>query len=161
AFTLTVTGTNYNASSIVRWKASNRTTTFISSTQLQAAIPASDIAATGTAAVTVFNPTPGGGTSGSVTFTITARNPIPTLSSTSPSNATAGGAAFTLTVTGTNFNTSSVVRWNGNARSTTFGSTTQLTAQITAADIVAAGTVPVTVFNPTPGGGASTAQTFT
>src|SRR5206468_12267326 len=71
AFTLTVTGTNFVASSVVRWNASNRTTTFVSSTQLQAQILASDIAATGTAAVTVFNPTPGGGTSSSVTFTIT------------------------------------------------------------------------------------------
>jgi len=161
AFTLTVTGSNYNASSVVRWKGSNRTTTFISSTQLQAAIPASDITATGTAAVTVFNPTPGGGTSGSVTFTITATNPVPALSSISPTSAGAGGAAFTLTATGTNFAITSVVRWNGSNRTTTFVSHTQLTAQISAADIATAGTVPVTVFTPTPGGGTSAASTFT
>src|SRR5262249_18315506 len=153
AFTLTVTGTNYNGSSVVRWSGSNRTTTFISSTQLQAAIPASDTAATGTAAVTVFNPTPGGGTSSSVTFTITTTNPVPTLSSISPPSATAGGAAFTVNATGTNFAITSVIRWNGSNRTTTFVSSTQLTAQIPAADIAGAGTVPVTVFNPTPGGG--------
>ncbi|PYV11735.1 MAG: hypothetical protein DMG07_18565, partial [Acidobacteria bacterium] len=160
AFTLTVTGTNYLASSVVRWKGSNRTTTFVSSTQLQAQILASDIAATGTAAVTVFNPTPGGGTSSSVTFTITATNPVPTLTSISPSSALAGGAAFTLTTTGTNFAITSVVRWNGSDRTTTYVSSTQLQAQVTAADIATAGTSPVTVFNPTPGGGTSGASTF-
>src|SRR5207249_1468544 len=41
--------------------------------QLQAAISASDIAAQGTASVTVFNPTPGGGTSNTRTFTISGK----------------------------------------------------------------------------------------
>src|SRR5439155_83383 len=159
AFTLTVTGTNYLASSVVRWKGSDRTTTFVSTTQLQAQILASDITATGTASVTVFSPTPGGGPSGASTFTI--NNPVPTLSSISPPSALAGSAAFTLTATGTNFNSSSVVRWNGAIRTTTFLSSTQPQAQILANDIATAGTAPVTVFNPTPGGGPSGAQTFT
>ncbi len=42
----------------------------MSATQLQAAIPASDIAGVGSAQVTVFNPAPGGGTSNAQTFTI-------------------------------------------------------------------------------------------
>src|SRR5207247_8952520 len=95
------------------------------------------------------------------TQTFIINNPAPTLSTIAPSSAMAGGPAFTLTVTGTNFNSSSIVRWNGNARTTTFGSSTQLTAQILAGDIATAGTAPVTVLNPTPGGGASSAQTFT
>src|SRR5207245_950531 len=161
AFTLTATGTNFIASSVVRWNGSNRTTTFVSSTTLQAQILATDIAATGTASVTVFNPTPGGGTSSATTFTTTATNPAPTLSSISPTNAVAGTAAFTLTATGTNFAITSVVRWNGTNRTTTFVSSTQLQAQITAADIATAGTAPVTVFSPTPGGGTSAARTFT
>ena len=103
AFTLTVTGTNFINGSTVRWNGANRTTTFVSSTSLTAAITAADIATAGTAPVTVFNPTPGGGTSGALTFTINAANPVPTLTSLSPSSATAGGSAFTLTLTGTNF----------------------------------------------------------
>ena len=63
-FTLTVNGTNYVSGSVVRWNGGARTTTFVSGTQLQAAIPASDVATAGTASVTVFSPTPGGGTSG-------------------------------------------------------------------------------------------------
>jgi hypothetical protein len=46
----------------------NRTTTFVSSTQLTAAIPAANIASAGTAQVKVFNPTPGGGASNAQTF---------------------------------------------------------------------------------------------
>jgi len=88
-------------------------------------------------------------------------NPVPTTTSISPSSATAGGLAFPLTVNGTNFVSGSVVRWNGSDRTTTFVSATQLTAAITAADIATAGTANVTVFNPTPGGGTSNAQTFT
>jgi YD repeat-containing protein len=64
-------------------------------------------------------------------------------------------------VTGTNFISSSVVRWNGGDRTTTFVSGTELQAQIAAADIAAAGTASVTVVNPAPGGGASNAGTFT
>ncbi|MER3465584.1 MAG: hypothetical protein C4329_15405, partial [Chitinophagaceae bacterium] len=43
AFTLTVNGTNFTNASTVRWNGSNRTTTFVSATQLTAAITAADI----------------------------------------------------------------------------------------------------------------------
>ena len=158
AFTLTVTGTNFVSGSKVQWNGANRTTTYVSSTQLTAAILATDIATAGTAPVTVANPTPGGGTSGSKTFTI--NNPMPTTTSLSPSSNNPGGTAFTLTVTGTNFVKGSIVKWNGAARTTTYASSTQLTAAITATDVAKDGTFPVTVFNPTPGGGTSNTQTF-
>ncbi|HMZ22166.1 MAG TPA: hypothetical protein PLD20_29815, partial [Blastocatellia bacterium] len=161
AFTLTVNGSNFINSSTVRWNGNARTTTFVSATQLTASIPASDIASAGTASVTVFNPTPGGGTSNAVTFTINAAAPAPTTTAINPSSGVAGGAAFTLTVSGTNFTNASTVQWNGNARTTTFVSATQLTAAIPASDIATAGTAGVTVVTPAPGGGTSNAQTFT
>lgn len=162
AFTLTVTGTNFVAGSVIRWNGANRTTTFVSSTSLTAAITATDVQAAGTAAVTVFNPAPGGGLSGSLSFAIqAASNPVPTLTALSPSSRSAGSGAFTLTVTGTNFVSGSTVRWNGSNRTTTFVSSTSLTAAITATDVQSAGTAAVTVFNPTPGGGTSGEQTFT
>ncbi len=100
--------------------------------------------------------------SAAVQYTINAaNNPLPTTASLSPSSATAGGAGFTLTVTGSNFINGSTVQWNGASRTTTYVSSTQLTAAILAADIVSAGTATVTVFNPAPGGGTSNAQTFT
>ncbi len=158
-FTITCTGTNFVAGSIVRWNSSDRVTTFGSSTSITAAITAADIATAGTATVTVFNPTPGGGTSSGLTFTI--NNPAPTLTLISPNNAIAGGAGFTITCTGTDFNSQSKVRWNGSDRVTTFVNSTSITAAITAADIATAGTATVIVFNPTPGGGTSAGLTFT
>jgi uncharacterized protein (TIGR03437 family) len=87
-------------------------------------------------------------------------NPVPTLTSLSPASAATGGPAFTLTANGTNFISGSVVRWNGSNRATTFVSSTQLTAAIPNSDIAAAGSASVTVFNPSPDGGTSTALNF-
>jgi YVTN family beta-propeller protein len=71
AFTLTINGTNFVAASTVNFGGSAPATTFVNSTQLTAAIPAASIASTGTMAVTVSNPAPGGGTSKAINFTIT------------------------------------------------------------------------------------------
>ena len=58
--------------SVVRWNGSDRPTTSDGTANaLIAQISASDIAAAGTAVVTVFNPAPGGGSSNALTFTIT------------------------------------------------------------------------------------------
>ncbi|MFN8506419.1 MAG: hypothetical protein U0547_02480 [Dehalococcoidia bacterium] len=158
-FTLTVNGTGFVNGSKVRWNGNDRTTFFTSATQLTATIDAADVANAGTAAVTVFNLAPGGGTSPASTFTIT--NAAPGTPSLSPNNVVAGSAAFTLTVDGTGFTSASKVRWNGQDRPTVFESATRLTADITAADISAAGTANVVVFTPAPGGGTSPAAVFT
>ena len=47
-FTLTVNGTNFVNGSVVKWNGTDRTTTFVSATQLTAAISKVDIAAAGT-----------------------------------------------------------------------------------------------------------------
>jgi len=72
-----------------------------------------------------------------------------------------GGAAFTLTVNGTNFETKSVVNFNGQPQATTFVSTTQLLAAIPASDVSVVGNMNVTVTNPAPGGGTSAVSRFT
>jgi DNA-binding beta-propeller fold protein YncE len=164
AFTLTINGTNFVAASMVNFGGTPRTTTFVSATQLAAAIPAAAIASAGPATVTVTNPAPGGGTSNAVNFTIASgTNPIPSINSLVPSCAPVGEHAFTLSVSGSDFAASSVVRWNGSDRPTAVGSTngTLLTAQIPAGDIAASGTAAVTVFTPAPGGGSSNTSTFT
>jgi hypothetical protein len=158
-FTLAVTGKNFVSTSVVKWAGSARATTFVSATELTAAILATDIAKGGTFAVTVNSPAPGGGTSGASNFVVD--NPVPTLISISPSSATHGGAAFTLTATGTNFVVGSVIEWKGVKLATTHVSSTTLTATVPSTDIKTAGTASVTVVNLTPGGGTSAAQTFT
>jgi len=70
AFTLTVNGANLVSGCTVEWNGKGRATTFVNSGQVTAKIQAADIASAGSAAVTVKNPAPGGGTSNSLTFTI-------------------------------------------------------------------------------------------
>jgi hypothetical protein len=160
AFTLTVNGSNFFTGSTVKFNGNDRGTSFVNDTQVTAQITAADIESAGTFHITVFNPAPGGGLSNSVDFTVEQPNPVPSVSTLTPASATTGDAAFTLTVNGSNFIDGSVVRWNGSARTTSFISSTQLTSQITAADIQAAGTNQVTVFNPEPVGGESNAVNF-
>src|SRR5207245_2933672 len=126
----------------------NRTTTFVSATRLQASIPASDLATVGTAQVTVVTPSPGAGTSSPLPFTI--KNPVPVLLALTPSSATGGGAGVPLILGGQSFVASSVVRWNGGDRPTTFVSATELHASLASTDLTSTGTALVTVFTPGP-----------
>ena len=68
-FVLTVYGSNFVSGATVGWNSTTITPTFIGSTQLQAAIPLTDIATAGVASVSVTNPA-GGGTSNSLTFDV-------------------------------------------------------------------------------------------
>jgi hypothetical protein len=76
-FVLTVNGTNFVDTSVIRWNGSDQTTAAVSATQLTATISAADIATAGTAQVTVFNLEPGGGVSNALLFTIIQPNRAP------------------------------------------------------------------------------------
>jgi hypothetical protein len=158
ALTLTIDGAGFVVGSVVQLNGSARPTTFVSNARLTANVAAADIASAGASQVTVVNPAPGGGVSDAVTLTV--NNPAPAISSLSPASAFAGGAGLTLTVNGAGFNNSSVVRLSNSDRATTFVSPTQLTAAVTQADLAAPSDFAVTVFNPSPGGGASNVKTF-
>jgi hypothetical protein len=62
-FVLTVNGTGFVSSSVVKWNGRRLATHFASSSRLTAIVPSAAIARAGTASVTVVNPGPGGGTS--------------------------------------------------------------------------------------------------
>ncbi|MBZ5658861.1 MAG: hypothetical protein LAO08_00500 [Acidobacteriia bacterium] len=152
ALTLILAGNNILPCSVAQWvSVSNATTplatTYIPGTaggaaSLSVTLPSSDFVAAGTAQVEVVNPAPGGGASGGSAFTI---SPPAIASVTASSTASCTLTGLTLTVNGTNFVNGSVVNWNGSPRVTTFGSATQLTAQLTSADTAFQGTLPVTV----------------
>ncbi|HTC61815.1 MAG TPA: FG-GAP-like repeat-containing protein [Candidatus Saccharimonadales bacterium] len=72
AYTLTVTGTGFVSGSVVDWNGSPLATTFVSGSKLTATVPAADTSAPGTAAISVINPAPGGGTSNQQTFEVTS-----------------------------------------------------------------------------------------
>ena len=166
--TLLVNGSGFVSGSTVTFANTPLVTTFVNAAQLSAALTTANLATPGNFPVGVTSPGPTSGTaagnnlSNFALFTVgPANNPVPTITQLSPASAAAGGAGFTLAVTGTNFLSSSQVNWNSSARTTSFVSATQLTAQIAPADIAFAGTAKVTVFNPTPGGGISNSQLFT
>jgi hypothetical protein len=69
---LGITGANFNAGSTVLLNGSSRQTTFLSTTQLVAAIPAGDLAAAGWDQLEVVNPAPGGGPSNAIAFQVTS-----------------------------------------------------------------------------------------
>jgi|SRR5579871_1641744 len=69
-FQLSIAGSNFVSGAVAQWNGANRATTFVNSGEVIATILATDIAAAGTANVTVKNPSPGGGTSNTLTFTI-------------------------------------------------------------------------------------------
>jgi hypothetical protein len=156
---LNVYGSHFISGSIVRWNGSNRVTTYVNSGQLTAAITTADLATASINNVTVFNPTPGGGTSVSKVFTV--KNDLPLITGLYPLSKLHGRPGFTLNVYGKKFGTGAKVRWNGSNRPTTFVSSNLLKATIYAADIASAGTANVTVFNPAPFGGVSNKFIFT
>jgi peptidoglycan/xylan/chitin deacetylase (PgdA/CDA1 family) len=149
AFTLQVTGVNFVSGSTVRWNGSGRTTTYISATQLQAAISASDIATQGVASVTVSNPD--GTVSGALSFQIngiqissiavsptsvrggTTSQGTVTLSAAAPSS----GATVTLSSSNAAAPVPSSVTVNAGNTSTTFTITTMAVSASTSATITA------------------------
>ena len=139
-FTLTVTGTNFAASSAVNWGATPLATTYGSSTSLTATVTSTQLASAGLQNVTVQDTY---GVSSASTFSVNA----PMIGSLSPAAAMAGGAAFTLTVTGTNYLAGSTVLWGATPLATTYGSATSLTAAVTGTQLASAGPQSVTVQN--------------
>jgi len=146
-FTLVVNGTLFAPGMVVRWKGQDRPTTFVSSSELRASIPASDIAVGGTAIISVA--TAGCRTSRSLAFTIVGP---PVISSITPDSVCPGSPAFALSVRGANFQSStfaaaSLVRWNGTSLPTTFISDTELRASVSADLVASPGTAEITVSN--------------
>ena len=156
AFTLTINGTNFTSTSTSSWGATALATNYISAAQLTAAVPASLIASAAAISVTVSNVN---GSSAGATFTI---NPLPpTITSLGSTSTVATGATFTLTINGTNFLPGAgvtVVRWSNTALTTTYVSSTQLTAVVPASLIANPVTASISVVT---AGGTSSGVSFT
>src|SRR6202007_1103347 len=151
-FTIAANGTGFVNGAFILWNTTPLTTTFVSSVQLTAPVPASLLTAPGTVQVAIdipgsavsptSNPNNGNVTtttevSNIVIFTVTPKPGTPpaitSLSASTTSQASTPYCSpngFTLTVTGTNFTSDLVVNWNGSPRATTLLSATQLTASI-------------------------------
>lgn len=87
-------------------------------------------------------------------------NPIPSITSLSPTEQAAGSASQSLTVNGSGFLSNSTVTYNGVAHTATFSNASTLQIALASNDLATAGSFPVVVSNPTPGGGNSGPVSF-
>jgi len=185
-FTITVTAAGANgflANTVVQWNSaslpacsgttgSKGCSTYVDTTTIQASVPYSLVAKSGTAYVNTLTPQSGSGKNGlsnSLTFIIYGGpNPFPTITSISPTSTAVCTATncqgVTVTVNGTNFlptsqNGGSSVTITGpvatkgveTAITVTSTTSTQLKATIPASMLAAADTVQVNVINPPSG----------
>lgn len=110
--TLTLTGTNFNSSSVVNWTVGTTvtplSTTLVSSTSLTAVVPTSLYTSAGSSKLSVANGGTGGGSSASLNFTIVAQLAIGTTSLpagtlgvayTATLSATGGTSPYTWSIT--------------------------------------------------------------
>jgi len=158
-FTVYVSGASFSANSVAQWNGTNRQTIYISSSSLSFPLTAADLANIGTANVTVFTPAPGGGSSAALAFTI-AGNPVPSISSLSPAATVVGSPSAFVSIYGFGFLPSSVVQVNGASLPSSYVSSQLLTMTIPSTDLQNAGSLAVSVTNPSPGGGSSTPANF-
>jgi len=146
---VTVSGTRFQSGDTVYWTFNSATTalssSFTNASTMTATVPASLLAAAGTAQIQVVNSA--GLYSGPAPFTITGA----IVTGLAPSYATAGGKAFTLTVNGSGFVKGAQIRWNSTPLSTTFSSASKLTGAVTQAMIANPASVMITVVDGTKG----------
>jgi len=141
-FTLTVNGSGFAAGAVVQWNGVALTTAFVSGQQLKATVPASLIAAQGSAQVSVVVD---GAISNAAPFNITGASP--TIGSLYPSVALAGAGQFTLVIDGVNFGSSPKINWGGSQLAPATASAEQITVTIPANLVTAAGSVSVSVLS--------------
>ncbi|MBV9762804.1 MAG: IPT/TIG domain-containing protein [Acidobacteriaceae bacterium] len=142
AFTMTINGAGFASGAEVEWNGNGLTTSFFSSTQITAAVPANLIAASGDINITVISDDH---VSPPATFQVVSG---PAIGSLSPSVMQAGmspTAEFPLTVNGSGFEAGSVVKWNGADLETTYSNPTKLIAYVPAHLIATHGRASLTV----------------
>src|SRR5262249_10606749 len=150
----TISGTNLNGATAVTFSGSGVTATIGTggtSTSLPVTVTIAAGAPTDTRTLTVTSL----GTSPPFTgFTVTNTAAVPvindltaTLPGLSQSLVPLFGGGFALTVSGQNFDPGTQLRWGGTPLSTTFGSTTQLTAIVPTALLTMPGPVQVTAVS--------------
>jgi hypothetical protein len=77
-------------------------------------------------------------------------NPVPVLTSLTPNGATEGSSTVPVVLAGSSFLTTSVVQVNGRNVTTTYDSASQLETSLATTLLESAGTITITVVNPTP-----------
>jgi hypothetical protein len=152
-----VRGENFTENSVVRFAGVERTTTFVSATELHAIFLISDLENVGHYNITVYN-FGSGGVSNAVDFQIIYGTPE--ISDMTPDLRKVRDAGFIISISGVRFAPSATVFFDDIPLLTTFVSSAQIRAEIPDALIDVPKTYLVSVKNPAPGGGSSNTVTF-
>jgi len=147
ATTITVSGSGFEANSIVAWNGDARPTTYISPTKLQVALTAADVQNFGTGQVSVVNP----GDTPTTPLDLLIVASTPTITSLSPSSI----AAFTgssvpqpVFITGSGFAANATVQANGQAVPVVSQTVTSISVSLSASYFATAGSIKIVVSNP-------------
>jgi len=160
-FTLTLTGSNFFAGSLIYFGGVLHQTTYNNDpSHISTQIMPGDISTPGPVDVQVCNSP--GNCSTVVVFTVDVPpNPVPTVTSLDPQQTVAGSPSFELTVGGTGFIAGSKIWFGAVEHATTVDSSIQARTTIAASEVATAGNRDVKVCSPAPGGGCSQAVVFT
>ncbi|MBC8161591.1 MAG: IPT/TIG domain-containing protein [Roseiflexaceae bacterium] len=142
SFTLTVSGSNFVADSVVRWNDIAMATNFVNDTTLQVQVPASYLTIPTVVPITVVTDAPGGGTTSGVNFSIST--PTPVLTDVEPYYGPPAGGT-TITLTGFNLQTATSVTFGG--QPAIIGTRTATTLMVTT-PVGASGDVDIAITTP-------------
>jgi 6-phosphogluconolactonase (cycloisomerase 2 family) len=158
---LMVKGSGFVSGAKITFDGTALETTYVSSTHLEATVPASLLATTTGHSVGVTNPGPGGGVSfNTLPFAIVTATssqsedttysiPFPSIDHLTPGGVKAGPTGFVMDVYGMNFQSDATVIVNGASLPTTVVASDHLVATVSAGLTAQAGTVTVKVRNGT------------
>jgi hypothetical protein len=146
---ITVSGSGFEANSVVLYNGSARPTTFVNSTTLQVTLTANDVKSFDTGEISVYNPGPGGSTSTPTELAIAASTP--TITGMNPSslapNPTTNVPA-SLIIYGSGFAPNATVQANGTLLPVSSQSGTNITASLAPSFFAASGSIQIVVSNP-------------
>lgn len=154
--TLVLSGSDFVSGARVLVDDIERATTVQGTTSVSAQLQAAELTLPRMITLAVANPEPGGGKSG--LFQILVTLPPPVIGTVTPEHLMAGGAPATLRITGQRFRPGTLVRWNGNDRTTRVTSETEIEVDLVAVDLLVAQRARLTVANPTLEGGSADAE---
>ncbi|MCI4627039.1 MAG: hypothetical protein L3V56_13920, partial [Candidatus Magnetoovum sp. WYHC-5] len=155
---LTIEGSGFVAGANIYFNNVMLTIDELTGSSIKTTIPASMLQTVGTYPVQVVNPTPGGGASNSVFFTVSNLTPIITY--LKPSYAVAGSLDKEITISGFSFADGASVYFGNTALSVSSVTSTSIKVTINYSLLQQPGTYKLKVVNPAPGLETSNEATF-
>ena len=146
---ITVSGSGFEANSVVLYNGSARPTTFVDGSTLRVALTANDLRTFGSGEISVNNPGPGGSTSTPTQLVVAASTP--TILGLSPSSLTVNTSSnipLNFYLYGSGFAANATVQANGTFLPVTAQNGTNITASLAPSFFAAPGSIQIVVSNP-------------